>query len=112
MPDVSTDETTAGTRKSCNYKRNADAGRLLLSMSITRDGATVAGSSQLPVRRHVRQKLFIYRIIRKLVPKHVESTRKIFFCAIGYTMLNRATRTRAAEIVVATKRSTSAVQRR
>ena len=54
MPDVSTDETTAG-----NYKRNADAGRLMLSMSIKLDGATVAGSSQLPVRRHVRQKLFI-----------------------------------------------------
>jgi len=39
------------------------------------------------------------------VPKHVESTRKILFCAIGYTMLNRATRNTCSRIAISNTRN-------
>ena len=62
-----------------NCRRNADADRRLLSLTITRDGATVAGSSQLPVCRHFSPEIYLLTINSETVPKHVESTRKTLF---------------------------------
>ena len=75
-----------------NCRRNADADRRLLSLTITLDGATVAGSSQLPVRRHFSPEIYLLTDNSETVPKHVESTRKLYFYTLGYAMLNRATR--------------------
>jgi len=43
--------------------------------TITRDGATVAGSSQLPVRRHFSPEIYLLLINSETTPEYVESTR-------------------------------------
>ena len=62
-----------------NCRCNADADRRLLSLTITLDGATVAGSSQLPVRRHFSPEIYLLTNNSETVPKHVESTRRTLF---------------------------------
>ena len=62
-----------------NCRRNADADRRLLSLTITLDGATVAGSSQLPVRRHFSPEIYLLMINSETIPEYVESTRRILF---------------------------------
>ena len=70
--------------------------------TITRDGATVAGSSQLPVHRHFSPEIYLLLNNSKTLPKYVDSTHQTLFSTIGYAMLNRATiaqrATRAVEI--------------
>ena len=45
-------------------------------MSITLDGATVAGSSQLPVRRHFSPEIYLLMINSETIPEYVESMRR------------------------------------
>ena len=82
-PVVSTDETSAGTSESCQTvdatSTQIDECRLLLSPTITRDGATVAGSSQLPVRRHFSPEIYLLTKNSEIILKYAESTRKLLF---------------------------------